>query len=102
MVIINTGNSDKLFEYNGLQYRKGMYEVYYVLQTDGTNHVGIRHIEKTEEILVYPKSHEEFTVNGSTFATTTDLVTALSDILGFNQGGGGEIDSFYFNDGFVI
>lgn len=99
MRIINNGGSGTLFEVDGLQYRKGMYEVYYVKELEEFK-VGIRNIHNQQPISS-PISVSEYNVNGIVSSDLTSLVSALSTVLGFNKGGGGEFSVLEYNDDFI-
>lgn len=95
MVKIDTGDSDKFFKLDGNNYRKGLYELYYTLQSDAIdNRIGIRHINR-DEILVSPTQPSLFNINNTQYssATVMQLIIALGDVLGFNTGGGGSAEA---------
>lgn len=98
---INNGGSGTLFEVDGLQYRKGMYEVYYVYESDKVVKVGIRNIHNQQPISS-PIKVDEYNVNNTVTSSLVDLVSSLSVVLGFNKGGGGEFVVLEYNDDFTI
>lgn len=86
--IIKDGANDTLFEVDGLQYRKGMYELYYSQDADAGNLIGIRNIHNQSPIQV-PTKPKNYDVNGVITEDIEALATSLSVVLGFNPVGGG-------------
>ena len=93
MHIINTGDNDTLFVLDGLPYRKGLYEVFYSQESmPSATTVGIRSIYNQQTLLL-ASIVSQYEINGDNFSNVTDLVNALSVVLGFNMGVGGNSES---------
>lgn len=89
MYIINNGDNDKLFTVNGIPYRKGLYEVFYSLESSTEKMtVGVRHIYNQQPI-VSTSLPSQYSVNTNNYSDSglATLVKDLSVVLGFNPDG---------------
>jgi len=86
-----------LFNLNGLDYKKGIYEIYYLGAEQDSNGdlltdkilVGVRNQVSINHVIQYPVRVEDWDNGSNTpYSDLTTLVTDLSDLLGFDNGGG--------------
>lgn len=85
MHIISNGSNDKLFVVDGLPYRKGLYEVFYVRESNPSIvKVGIRNIYNQQPVSG-PVVASQYSVNTTMYndSDIVALVTDLSTVLGF-------------------
>lgn len=99
MVILKDGVSDPAttFNLNGLDYKKGIYEVFYrsqYLKSDRTLdydkvQVGVRNQTSPSNVLQAPVIFSEYVNSSLTpYASMDSLIADLATLLGFNNGGG--------------
>lgn len=94
----SVSSPEKMFVLNGLEYKKDVYEVFYLnkevssgSQEINTNKIkiGLRSIHYPSNIIQNPVLFSDY-VDGSDqpYTSFNDLITDLADLIGFNLGGG--------------
>jgi hypothetical protein len=107
MATIKAGVSDptNTFNLNGLDYKKGIYEIYYNgVEVDSSGNideskvkVGIRNQHNVRESIQYPQRVSDYKDGvGTPYSSLNDLITDLVGLLGFNSGSGAGYESVEF------